>query len=203
LKKLHARWGGLVSFLDVLVRQAHPGPCVLPYRRFEEKVRDGRVFQAEGISYPVLVDDLEGTVHQVYGGLADPTYLIDAEGRVAYYCLWTHAPWLQRAIEALLRQRGLGVVCGGLDRTPHALAALTDGWKGLRRGLWQSFTDLETAAPGSASSLWLGYQLRPLLAPLTLRAEPLPAPVRTGLALGAAALLVWGARWALARRRAS
>jgi hypothetical protein len=134
LKKLHARWGGLVSFVDVLVRQAHPGPGVLPYRRFEEKVRDGRVFQAEGIPYPVLVDDLEGTVHQVYGGLPDPTYLIDAEGRVAYYCLWTHAPTLHRAIEALFRQGGLGVVGGGIDRTPHVLAALVVRYKVCKAG---------------------------------------------------------------------
>jgi hypothetical protein len=76
---------------------------------------------------------------------------------------------------------------------------MTDGWKGLRRGWPQSFVDMETATPGVATSTWLGYQLRPLLAPLTLRAEPLPAPVRIGLAVGAAAaLFLW-----IGRRRAT
>ncbi len=143
----------------------------------------------------MLVDDLEGTVHQVYSGLADPTYLIDADGRVAYFSMWTSAPGLHEAIEALLAQGGRGVVKGGWDRAPHPAPTMTNGWKGLRRGLPQSVIDLEIAFPGSASSIWLGYQLRPLLAPLALRAEPLTNLKKAALAVGVAGvvgLLVWG-----------
>lgn len=150
--------------------------------------------QEDGIPYTLLVDDLPGTTHQVYGGLADPTYLIDAEGRVSFYNMWTHAPTLHEAIEELMEQGGRGVVKGGTHRTPHLLATITNGWRGLRRGLPQSFVELETSAPGMASGPWLGYQLRPLLAPFTLRAKPLPAPVKAGLTVGAAALLIIGAR---------
>ncbi len=164
-------------------------------------MRDAEEFkQEEDIPYPVLVDDLQGTAHQVYGGLADPTYLIDADGRVAFYNMWTHAPTLFGAIEKLLNQGGRGVVKGGTHRTPHLLATITDGWKGLRRGFPQSVIELETSAPGMASGPWLGYQIRPLLAPLTLRSEPLPAPVKFGLAVAAGALLALGAR-ALTRGR--
>ena len=138
------------------------------------------------------MDDLAGTTHQVYGGLADPTYLIDADGRVAFYNLWTHAPTLFEAIEELLEQDGRGIVKGGTHRTPHLLASMTDGWKGLRKGFPQSAVELELSAPGMASLPWLGYQIRPLLAPLTLRGEPLPAPVKFGLAVGAGALLLLG-----------
>lgn len=185
----------------MLVRQAHPGPNARPYDHFEQKLRDAQTYQRdENIAWPVLVDDIAGTVHQVYGTMADPTYLIDADGRVAYYNMWTHAPTLNNAIETLLAQNGRGVVRGaGVDRVPHLLPSMTDGWKGLRRGWPQSFVDMETATPGVATSTWLGYQLRPLLAPLTLRAEPLPAPVRIGLAVGAAAaLFLW-----MGRRRAT
>lgn len=196
-KELCARFSDRVHFVDVLIRQAHPGPSVEPYRTFDDKMANARRYQQE-VAPRVVVDDLPGTVHQTYGSLADPTYLIDAEGRVAFYNMWTHAPTLHTAITALLDQGGRGVVLGGYDRLPHVLASMTDGWRGLRRGLPQSFTDLETAAPGVASGSWLGFQLRPLLAPLTLRAEPLPAPVKAGLAIGAAALLLIGAR-ALAR----
>ncbi len=148
----------------------------------------------DDVLYPVLVDDLEGTTHQVYGGLADPTYLIDADGRVSFYNMWTHAPTLHKAIDELLKQSGRGVVMGGTHRTPHLLASMTDGWKGLRRGLPQSFIELETSAPGAASMPWLGFQLRTLLAPLTLRAEPLPVPVKFALAVGAGALLTLGVK---------
>ncbi|MDQ4076426.1 MAG: hypothetical protein M3220_09295, partial [Chloroflexota bacterium] len=183
---MHELWGDQVHFVDVLIRQAHPGPTVRPYDNFDEKMQDGyRYQQEEGIPWPVLVDDVPGTVHQVYGGLADPTYLIDADGRVAFYNMWTYAPTLHKAIEALLRRGGHGVVQGGIDHIPYLLPAMTDGWRGLRRGLPQSFIDIETAAPLMGSSIWLGYQMRALLAPLTLRARPLPTPVKAGLALGA------------------
>lgn len=79
---------------------------------------------------------------------------------------------------------------------------MTDGWKGLRRGWPQSFIDLETSAPGMASGPWLGYQLRPLLAPLTLRSKPLPRSAKLGLAAGAAALLFLGARSLMSRSAA-
>ncbi|MBW3634278.1 MAG: hypothetical protein KY456_14750, partial [Chloroflexi bacterium] len=69
----------------------------------------------------------------------------------------------------------------------HLLPAMTDGWKGIRRGLPQSYLDLEMAAPGMGAGIWLGYQLRPLLAPVTLRAEPLPPLGQAMLALGVAA----------------
>ncbi len=95
MKKLHSLWGDRVQFVDVLIRQAHPGPDVPPYKSFNQKMYDAhRYKQDDGIPWTVLADDLQGTVHQVYGGLADPTYLIDADGRVAYYDMWTHAPTL-------------------------------------------------------------------------------------------------------------
>lgn len=173
-----------MHFIDVLIRQAHPGPGVPPYRNIAQKKKDARTYQVEGVPYPVLVDDVKGTVHQVYGGIADPSYVIDVDGRVAFYGTWTHAPTLHRALEALFKQGGRGQVLQGVDRVTHMLASMTDGWQGLRRGLPQSFTDLELSVPGMASSIWLGYQLRPILVPLTLRAKPLPVSVRVGLAIG-------------------
>jgi hypothetical protein len=199
LKGLHRRWMDRVHFVDVIIRQAHPGPSVEPYRTFDDKLADARRYQQE-VAAQVVADDLAGTVHQTYGALADPMYLIDADGRVAFYQMWTHAPTLHTALEALTSQGGYGVVRGGYDRVPHALASMTDGWRGLRRGWPQSFIDLETAAPGMASGSWLGYQFRPLLAPLTLRSTPLPAVAKVGLAVGAAALLALGVR-ALSSRR--
>lgn len=191
LKKLHDRWGERAQFIDVLVRQAHPGPGVRPYRDLDQKMLDANRHKQEGkIPWPVLVDDLAGTVHQVYGGLADPTYLIDVDGRVAYYQMWTHAPNLHEAIDALVGQGGRGVVNGQIDHLMHMLPAMTDGWKGIARGLPQSYLDLELAFPGSGAGLWLGHQIRPLLAPVTLRAKPLPMAVQAFLGLGAIGAVV-------------
>lgn len=173
----------------MLIRQAHPGPRVPPYQSGEQKLADAvKYADEELIAWPVLADDLAGTVHQAYGGLADPTYLIDVDGRIAYYNMWTHAPTLHRALSALKEAGGRGVVLGGIDRKPHVLPAMTDGWRGLRRGLPQSFTDMMIAAPGMPVGLWLGHHMRPVLRPLTLRATPLPVAVKIALAAGAALL---------------
>ena len=187
---MHATFGDRVEFVDVLIRQAHPGPRARPYTSHAEKRRDAERFQrSERIPYPVLVDDLAGTTHQVYGSLADPTYLIGRDGRVAFYNMWTHGPTLHEALTDLLARGGSGTVRGGIDRTPHLLASIAAGWRGLRRGLPQSYTDLELAAPGMASTIWLGDQLRPVLAPVALRAEPLPPSAKVGLALGVGVIL--------------
>ena len=176
--------------MDVLIRQAHPGPGARPYVTDAEKQQDAERFQLEdGIPYPVLVDDVRGTTHQVYGSLADPTYLIGADGLVAFYNMWTHGPTLHRALTALLAQGGRGEVRGGTDRAPHLLASIASGWHGLRRGLPQSYTDLELAAPGTGALLWLGDKLRPVLAPVALRAAPLPPLAQVGFALAAGVVL--------------
>ncbi len=113
--------------------------------------------------------------------------------------MWTHAQTLHEALAALSQQDWRGEVKGGVHQTPHLLSSMTDGWKGLRRGWPRSFIELETSAPGMASGPWLGYQLRPLLAPLTLRSKPLPPSAKLGLVAGAAALLFLGA-WSLRSR---
>ena len=58
------------------------------------------------------------------------------------------------------------------------------------------------AAPGAASGLWLGHQLKPVLAPLTLRSEPLSPNARVAVGLGAlAAAGLAGYFWARRRER--
>ncbi len=97
-------------------------------------------------------------------------------------------PTLHRAIVALVDQGGRGTVLRGIDNWPHLLPSIASGWRGLSRGLPQSFIDLETSAPMFASGTWLGHRLRPILAPLALRAEPLPGAVRFSIAMGLALL---------------
>lgn len=182
------------------MRQAHPGPAAPAYDSAADKGADARRYRdAERIPWPVLVDHVDGRVHRAYGALSAPVYLIDAEGRVAFHGLWVHAPTVHRAIEALLWQGGRGVVVGGLDRRPHLLAALVGGWRALRRARPRPVRDLVATAPGLALALGAGRLLRPVLAPLALRARPLPRSAR--VALGAAGVgLGLAAAGTLARR---
>jgi hypothetical protein len=186
------------------VRQGHPGPSVPAYRSLAQKTADARAHREdEALPWPVLVDDVEGRVHRAYGMLADPTFVVDVEGRIAFYNAITHAPTLHRAVEALVAAGGRGVVAGGVDRRPHLLHVIAGGWPALRRGLPQSALDLETIVPGSAFLPWLGHALRPVLAPIALRSEPLPARTRVALAAGAFALAVAGMAAASGARHAA
>jgi hypothetical protein len=203
MRKLQRFWGQEITFFDVLIRQAHPGPNAQPYRSLADKTADARRYKEEdAIEYTVLVDDLEGTTHELYGGMADPTYIIDADGRVAFYNMWTHVPTLHRALQALTAQRNRGVVLGGIYRPIRPLASIADGWRGVQRGWPQSAIELELAVPTMASAPFIGYQLRPLLAPIALRATPLPASARLSLAAGVVALAVLAVNLNRSRRKA-
>ena len=178
-----------MHFLDVFIRQAHPGPCVQSYSSYEQKVEDARIYkECDCIPWQVLVDDLAGSVHQAYGGLANPTYVVNAEGRISFYNAWTHTPSIHRALTKLTGRDTVCVVRGGIDRKPHVLAMMVNGWPAIERGLPQSFSDLESTMPGSAYGLKAGYRLKPLLAPVALRSKPLSTSARA--AFGGAGLYV-------------
>jgi hypothetical protein len=197
---LHDLYGERVRFIDVLIRQEHPGERRGPYRTYEEKVQSAREYEREeGIGWTVLVDDLAGTVHEAYGGAAAPLYLIDATGRVAFYGVLAHAPTLKRAIDELLAKGGHGIVSTSLDRRPHVFASLVDGWRGPRRGGMRAVLDYELAVPGAATLTFLGHLAKPVLSPLALRSAPLPVFVRLALGSALIATTVLGA-WLLRRR---
>lgn len=171
------------------------------YRSLERKAADALAYRRdEAVPWTVLVDDLQGTVHQVYGGLSNPAYLIGVDGRVSYYGVTTGAPTLHTAIARLLDRGGVGVVTPGMDLLPHLLPVVTDGWRGLARGRPQSTRELMAVLPPSVPLLRFGDWLRPLLAPLTLRARPLPTPAQAGLVAAAAVPAVLAAYRRRARR---
>ncbi len=191
-----------MHFVDVFIRQAHPGEHSGAYGSDNQKYNEARTYKRdEGIDWPVLIDDLAGTTHQTYGNLPDPVYVIDADGRVAFYGMWTHVPTLQQAIEALLAQGGRGVPgAGGIDHVPHLFASFVGGWRALRRGGVRALVDYELGTPPAATLTFLGHLAKPVLAPVALRVTPLPAAARFALGGGVAAVLavvvlVWR-RWA-------
>ena len=194
-----------MHFVDVAIRQAHPGERRGTYRSYEEKLegaREGR--REEGIPWTVLVDDYAGTWHRTYSSeMTDPVFLIGSDRRVSFYLMWAHAPTLKLAIDELLERGGRGVVAGGIDRTPHLFASFVNGYHGLKRGGKRAVREYDTGAFGAGVLTFLGGKARPVLAPLALRAEPLPAAARLALLLGGlAAIAALGPGARFLRRRA-
>ena len=129
--------------------------------------------------------------------MTDPAFLIDSDGRVAFYLMWAHAPTLKKAIDELLEGGGRGVVAGGIDRMVHLFASFVNGYRGLRRGGRRAVREYNTGVFGAAVLTFLGSKAKPVLAPLALRAEPLPMGARLALLGGLVATL---SAWSLRRR---
>lgn len=197
LKRVYEEFRAESEWLFVYVREAHPGENFQAHASYEQKVRQAELFRrAENLPWPVLVDDLAGTVHRAYGELPNPVFLIDTEGRVAFRGDFSHGPTLHRALRQLLDQGGHGAVPEGEDKRPHMLGATAFGWGALERGGKQSIGDVVRRMPPLAANLWLGDKMRSALAPLASRDRPLPPAVKWAIA----GLLV-AAAVAVARRR--
>jgi hypothetical protein len=202
MRELYRLYGDRVQFLDVVVRQAHPGERRGAYRSYAEKMDDARHYQEEeSVTWPVVVDDMAATVQRSYGGLSASVYLIDAEGRVAFYGMWGQALPLRRAIDDLLARCGTGAPAGqGIDRVPHLGAAIVAGRGGPARGGRRALLDLELGFPSANLLMAVGHIGRPVLGPLVLRTTPPPAPVRVALRASFAASIA-AVVWTIRQRR--
>jgi len=59
-----------------------------------------------GIERRMLVDDLEGSVHQAYGTLPNMTYILGVGGTVIYRADWTDERTIRMALEQIMYERG-------------------------------------------------------------------------------------------------
>lgn len=78
------------EFFTVYVREPHPGENYPAHKTWQQKLQYAMDCRAQdGIANPLLVDDLEGTVHRAYGSMPNMVYIVDKNGRVAYKAMWT------------------------------------------------------------------------------------------------------------------
>jgi hypothetical protein len=187
LEETHRALRDQVHWFYLYVREAHPGERLPSHRSYEQKREQAEFFrQADQVPWPVLVDDLQGTVAHSYTTLPNAQFLIDSEGTVVFRGDVAHGPTLYRALDRLLQQGGRGRIPDADDSMPHMLGPMTFGYDGIARGGETSTHDIWKGAPPMAANLWLGNQMKPLLAPLASRGKPIPTGVK--IAAGALAL---------------
>lgn len=69
----------------------------------DQKLAHARAFvENAGMRRPMLVDDLEGTLHRAYGCLPNMSFVIDRTGRIVYKANWTDAGSLDLACAQLM-----------------------------------------------------------------------------------------------------
>ena len=101
LNQMYARYrDNGFEFFTVYVREPHPGEHYTQHSDWDQKLRCALECRAQdGIENPMLIDDLEGTVHRLYGVMPNMVYIIDKAGKIAYKAMWTD----HEEIEAVLK----------------------------------------------------------------------------------------------------
>ncbi len=104
LNKLYQRYRDQgFEFFTIYVREPHPGEHYGPHRTWEQKLKFARgCREQEGIQNPLLVDDLEGSVHRRYGTMPNMIYIIDKNGKIAYKAMWTDHEEIATVLENLV-----------------------------------------------------------------------------------------------------
>src|SRR6478672_8265139 len=140
LNDLYEEFGDDLQFLFVYVREAHPGDKLPAHQSMDEKIAAAKLFRREEeVEFPVLVDELDGAVHRDYGAAANPAFLIDKSGRVAFRERWAQSRVLREAIEELLnmqerRGRHRAIVRDGEDHSIPVRYGFLHAHRALQRG---------------------------------------------------------------------
>ena len=94
------------QFVFVYTREAHPSDRYPGHSSLEQKIAVAHTMAERlGFERPMLVDDLEGTLHHAYGRLPNMTYIIDPAGTILYRAAWTDPRTIRLALEQVLFER--------------------------------------------------------------------------------------------------
>ena len=131
-----------VAFLVVYVREAHPGSRRGAHENLTHKTEMAKEVQSDyGEKREILIDDVDGTMHQAYGSFPNMIYIIDPEGTVSYRCDWSFA----KHIDRILQDRP------NIDPNERVQIITAAPWIMIPvtlKGGWDALWDLVIALPG-------------------------------------------------------
>ena len=105
--------------------EAHPGENFPAHRSIEQKFSHATIFKEQfNIQRPILVDDLVGTGHKLYGVLPNMTYLIGRGGKVLFRADWTDPPTIEMipVCHDFPRAKATGIAFGTILRGDRRLS---------------------------------------------------------------------------------
>ena len=148
--ELNRLYGDRVAFAFIYTREAHPGENVGQPASLAEKVEHAHMLkEIHGVDWPVLVDDLDGTLHRILDTKQNSLHILGSDGALEFRALFAGDPAAEKAIVA---------VAG--DVQPHrsqARGMLTAPMKSigyieetLRRAGPQAYRDVIKAVPPMA-----------------------------------------------------
>ncbi len=109
LKELHERHGDRLAFVLLYTREAHPGESYPQPHELGRKIAHARDLQARyEVPWPVLVDDVDGTIHRALDAKPNSAHLVAPDGTIGFRALWAGdtAP-LANAVATIMRREPL------------------------------------------------------------------------------------------------
>ena len=151
MESLARTYRGQVDFYVLYVKEPHPGENYPEHKSFAEKLRYAKDLQRlENIERPILIDDLEGTMHRHYGVRPNSLFVIGKDGVVSYRADWSE-PGVEEHIQALLAKDGNGAAVTPVSvkdnlsaLTPHELG---NEYRVLTRAGFRAVADFVVRAP--------------------------------------------------------
>ncbi len=102
MEQLAKQFAETASFFTVWVREPHPGGNYAQPENIETRRRYAQdCCAADNAEIPVIVDDMEGTLHRHLGFFPNSVYIVDGRGHVAYRAIWTDHREVRRVLERL------------------------------------------------------------------------------------------------------
>lgn len=130
-----------VEFLVIYVREAHPGSRLGPHEDDGQKLKMASdMVDIYKDPREVLIDNIGGDMHRLYGALPNMVYVIDPEGRIIYRCDWA----FPKNIDKVLAERDK------IHTGEHVQIITAAPWIMLPvvlRGGWNAVWDLVVAMP--------------------------------------------------------
>ena len=148
--EMNRLYGDRVAFAFIYTREAHPGENIRQPATLTEKVEHARLLkELHGVDWPVLVDDLDGTLHRTLDTKQNSVHIVGSDGRIVFRALFAGDDEVNNAIAAL--------AAGRQPRKSQSLGRLAGPMKSigyidetLRRAGPQAYRDVVKAVPPMA-----------------------------------------------------
>ena len=139
------------KFIFVYTREAHPGENYPAHQTLEQKLDHARSLKKVlDVQRPILVDDVEGTGHELYGALPNMTYVIDRGGKVLFRSDRTDPPTIEKVLDYILdarkqRREGLRMVPFYAEMVGYRWSDLAKHHEVLEKAGPQALSDWENS----------------------------------------------------------
>ncbi|MGD1840671.1 MAG: deiodinase-like protein [Thermonemataceae bacterium] len=94
------------NFIVLYVREAHPAGKITAHKNLGEKLEMAQeTTQFYGEQRTILVDDLDGQAHKMYGLMPNSIYIIDTNGIILFSKAWNNANYLKPVLDNILHNK--------------------------------------------------------------------------------------------------